>query len=374
MTRSAFLVFSGYNPRAVVAFCRVASRCKVPFCIVASSASDPILQTEYRKNVHAVRRSKLLEIQDVDVCLLATRVATGYDDLVVLPSSEFLIRFFLTHRAYYRQQHCRIPLVDEEAYRLVSDKLSFATHCRNFGVPVPEEYPSFEGLEYPFVAKPKRYFSTHTAKSLVPYLILNEADWAAFAKNERPEDFFYQEYVTGESYYLLFHFASNGETLCYSQENLVQQAEGKSMILCKSSDVHTQPIAEAYARLLRALGFHGLIMIELRKRGSDYLMIEANPRLWGPSQLFVDAGVPLFEAFIQDQGFALPQGPATDVREAYYFWYGGMVQDRLKGKSLAFHRFNPDDLYEHLDDFLTAEVYLRPDTEVLFFNESKGIC
>ena len=29
-------------------------------------------------------------------------------------------------------------------------------------------------------------------------------------------------------------------------------------------------------------------------------MIEANPRFWGPSQLFVDAGFNLFESFLFD--------------------------------------------------------------------------
>jgi hypothetical protein len=36
-------------------------------------------------------------------------------------------------------------------------------------------------------------------------------------------------------------------------------------------------------------GFYGLVMIEVKEYDNQFYMIEANPRLWGPSQLILDA-------------------------------------------------------------------------------------
>ena len=43
-------------------------------------------------------------------------------------------------------------------------------------------------------------------------------------------------------------------------------------------------------------------MVEVKHLSNKNYMIEANPRFWGPSQLFVDAGINLFEAFLVDNG------------------------------------------------------------------------
>lgn len=374
LSQKAFLIFSGYNQRAVVAFCREATRLNVPFCIVAKSNEDTILCTSYKDQVFAIRSEKSLVMKDLDHCIEVTKAATGFSEFVILPSSEFLNRFFLEHRSYYRERNCSIPLVPSDLYAKISDKYTFGEMCEMHGLSVPKEFGSADYLPYPFVAKPRLYFSSDRSKTLQPYLIHSPADWDAFLRKEEKEAFYYQEFIDGNCYYLLYYLSNTLSDVWYSQENLVQQAGGKSMIVAKSASVHELPIARRYADMLKQEGFEGLIMIELKKKGDEFVMIEANPRLWGPSQLFVDAGVPIFEAFMKDQGFEFQTSMLSEVKDVMYFWHGGIVEDRKQGKELAYYDYTPELLDEQLEKLLSCEVYYRADTTAIFYNESKGLC
>ncbi|MCX6307671.1 MAG: hypothetical protein NTY32_02180 [Bacteroidia bacterium] len=374
LIQKAFLIFSGYNQRAVVAFCREATRLRVPFCILANSDEDTILKTSYKDHVYAIRSEKLLIKADLDACIVKTKAATNFTDFVILPSSEFLVRFFLENRAYYQRLNCTIPLVSSELYAKISDKYSFGKLCEANGLLLPMEFENPENLSFPFVAKPRLYFSNNNARTLNPFLILSERDWNDFLQKEDTGAFYYQEFIDGSCYYLLCYLSLTQKDVCYSQKNLVQQAGGKSMIVAQSSDIHHLPIAHKYVGMLKKEGFEGLIMIELKKKGDEFVMIEANPRLWGPSQLFVDAGVPIFEAFIQDQGFEIHTSGRSEIKESMYFWHGGIVEDRKNGKEIAYHEYTPELLDENLEQLLACEVYLREDTKEIFYNESKGLC
>jgi len=374
LIQKTFLIFSGYNQRAVVAFCREATRLSVPFCILAKSDEDTILKTSYKDHVYAIRSEKLLSKADLDACIVKTKATTNFTDFVILPSSEFLVRFFLDNRAYYKRQNCTIPLVSSELYAKISDKYSFGKLCEANGLLIPLEFENPESLSFPFVAKPRLYFSNGNARTLNPFLILSETDWKDFLQKEDTGAFYYQEFIDGSCFYLLCYLSMSQKDVCYSQKNLVQQAGGKSMIVAQSSDIHHLPIADKYVGMLKNEGFEGLIMIELKKKGDEFVMIEANPRLWGPSQLFVDAGVPIFEAFIQDQGFEIQTSERSEIKEVLYFWHGGIAEDRKNGKEIAFHEYTPELLDENLERLLACEVYLREDTKEIFYNESKGLC
>jgi predicted ATP-grasp superfamily ATP-dependent carboligase len=374
LNKKAFLIFSGYNQRAVVAFCREADRLKVPFCIIAKSKEDTLFQTNYINRIFAIRTEKMLVIDDLEACLEQTKSASGYNEFVLLPSSEFLNRYFLENRNYFANLNCTLPLVSSELYARISDKYAFGELCRKYSLIVPKEFEDPDRLTFPFVAKPRLYFSNDRARTLQPHLILSESDWTTFLSTEDKSAFYYQEFVEGSCFYLLYYIARDGRVVAFSQQNLLQQADGKSMIVARSANLHLEPIAVKYADMLQQVGFNGLIMIELKKRGDEYVMIEANPRLWGPSQLFVDAQIPIFERFILEQGFEFQPTTLSEVGEVMYFWHGGMVQDEKAGKALAYHDYTPDQLDEDLEALLGSEVYLREDTKELFYNESKGLC
>lgn len=371
--KKAFLLFSGYNQRAVIAFCREATRLNVPFYIVAKSKEDSIFLSSYKEHVLAIRREKALVMEDVDHCFNQVKSMVDAHTFVILPSSEFLNRFFLQHRVYYQEQSFTIPLVEAPLYAKISDKESFGLLCKRYKLDIPKEISIDDPKAYPFVAKPKAYFSGGTLKTPSPYLIYTEDDWLDFTAAENSEDFYFQEYVTGISIYLLYYISTKGHSVFFSQENLVQQAKGKSIILAKSATVHLESIADDYANMLINEGFAGLIMIELKQQNDRFCMIEANPRLWGPSQLFVDAKAPIFEAFIQDLGFNIAIDPSK-IKESVYFWHGGIAEDQRNGNALAFHNFTPEKLEAQMDTLLAKEIYLREDTQNIYYKELIELC
>jgi len=111
------------------------------------------------------------------------------------------------------------------------------------------------------VAKPRTYFSAQ-GKQLVPQLIINQHDLDKFC-DENKDDYFFQNFINGRSLYLLAYIGQN-ENILYSQENLIQQARGGSVILAKRSNFHHSDIAKKYVRMLREQKYLGLIMVEVR--------------------------------------------------------------------------------------------------------------
>ena len=116
--KKVILIFSGYNNRAVLAFCRVLANNDAPFAIIANNTNDPIFLTAYAAYVVCIRQKKQLEITDISVCV--EKCATKFPDVqefVLAPSTEALNRFFLAHRKKLEQYFkiC-LPLANQELY------------------------------------------------------------------------------------------------------------------------------------------------------------------------------------------------------------------------------------------------------------------
>jgi len=367
MNHPIIILFSGYNQRAVVAFLRTLEANHLPYAIVAKSHEDTIWDTVYRANVLAVRTKKELDLDDLFACIDDVLKKTGSQAGFIAPSTEALNRFLLEHRAAFEAINCVIPLIDKDLYEKLSDKYAFCRLCEQHAITIPKESPNMEELVVPFVAKPKTYF-TKNQDVFSPQLVLTETDKQTFLQTYQPTDFYYQQYITGESYYLLYYVDRQGKVYAFSQQNLLQQPHGKSIVAAKTSTVHEKPISQAYESMLLTIGFRGLIMIEIKKEGDTYYMIEANPRFWGPSQLFVDANMNFFTAFLWDYGFKTAPPAFDKPVQTYYFWYGGMV---TSGKlSMALHAPAGREILEQPVQYLQYDIYNRQDTQTLYHKET----
>lgn len=371
---TGIVAFTGYNTRAVVAFCRFLRSRGLKAHLIAKDETDPIFLTDFSHWVCMIRNSADLEITKCLEYFSAVRNDFSYANLLVLPTSEYLNRFFLAHRYEIRQASVDIPLVDIQLYREISDKSSFRAICQNHGLNIPKALTADE-KNFPFVAKKNSYESGSGLRAK-PYLIFNEADYRVFCRDESAEGFFFEEYVNGESYYLLYYVSKSGAITSCSQKNLIQQAEGRSIIAARLSDIHTAEIGEQYAQLLVALGFHGLAMVEVRKSGNKYFMVEANPRFWGPLQFVVDNCPVLLEHFLCDQEIRLESsglmGADSLAMPRDYFWYGGYVGDKLGGRTPTFHEYDQETMNDELHRWLASDVFLQEDTIKLFRAEIAG--
>lgn len=378
-----FIVFSGYNPRAVVAFLRAASAAGAEVAILAAESDDAIFRTVYAPLVRLVRKSRELKLEYVLEDLEKIRGLYPNRRLIIAPSTEALNRFLLKHRSVFENAGFFIPLVAEELYLSISDKKSFATLCRQAGLEVPLEYSSAENLRFPCVAKPIVY-QNNAGQYLNPVMLATAQAYSEFLEDHDANDFFFQDFVVGNSHYLLYYFSGEGRVYRFSQQNLLQQVGGKSIVAAVPGRIHETAIADRYERLFRSLGFRGFVMVELRETPDGrWVMIEANPRFWGPSQLFLDAGRDFFRAFLSDccPDFFAPHEWNLPPAEVYknpslpptgaYFWSGGIATQDVAGTSVV--ELSP--LAPRPADYARwagKDVYNRPDTIELFRDERRS--
>lgn len=371
MNQQAFIIFSGFNQRAVIAFIRMLERRSVSYFIISSGVEDSIRHTPYARNVVVTRSTITLTEEAMAEALDATlaHAGVGVGRFHLAPTSESLIRFFLACRHLLEKRDITLPVVSHTLYTRLSDKEAFGELCLAAGLTIPRFLHDPSNADLPFVAKPKTY---DLAMPMAPLLIMTEQERVALLCHPNLERFYLQEYINGRSIYLLFHFAQDGSVQLCSQENLVQQPNGKSIIAAITANVHYSEKCKPYIDMLKSTGFHGLIMIEIRIKSDDtWCVIEANPRLWGPSQFVIDIaeGHNLFDAFLDDCGFDSPSVTPPPTGLSRYFWFGGLMQTLSSGKQPAFHNYSVDQMLEDIPLWLAADVYRRPDTFNIFIEE-----
>ena len=282
-------------------------------------------------------------------------------------------RFLLENRKELEDDQFIVPLVNINLYEQISDKLSFSHLCKKKKIKIPKEFDDISNITIPFVAKPKKYKIDGDITVEKPILIMNDNDLKLFISKKNKDNFYFQEFIGGSSFYLLYYFNKDGSYSVYSQNNLIQQDNGLSIIGAKSSNFHHNKVSNDYASLLQGKGFEGLIMIEVKMFKNEIFMIEANPRLWGPSQLILDANMDLFYHFATD--FNLISGDLIfnlDYKENItYFWSGGIHEDLSKNNLLAFHCYDQAIFLKEYNNWVINDVYLKNDSISLYFHELK---
>ena len=362
------IIFSGYNQRAVIAFLRTLEKNGVNnYGIVASSNRDSILMTSYASKVRYIREHKELCFEEILYIIKEMR-GNSSEQCLLIPSTEALNRFFLQNRELLEKHNCLIPLVDQKMYELVSDKEAFWEYCQKRGLQVPEMVELRES-NIPFVAKPKQYYGKD-GKSYSPIIVKTAAEYAEFVDRYNKEDFMYQEYVWGESFYLLFYFERNGAVYRLSQVNYMQQPAGKSIVMAACSDLHLKhPIVDLYEKLFLDMGYYGFVMVELRRREDAYYMIEANPRFWGPSQLFCNAKYNLFEVFLKEYGYIEKYSLENVDYHAKYLWSGGIVGDLLENQDCVWFNNGKEEAKKYMKEYLASDIYNYGDTKAIYEKE-----
>lgn len=364
------ILFSGYNDRGVIAFARTLRAAGVRFAIVARDSEDPVFLTDYSDRVVHTRSSDTLDRDLLAQVLGSVSKPHAETSYWIAPSTEALNRFLLKEREFLEEKRVCVPLVAEGLYSSISDKYSFGKICRDFGILVPAEYATVDVAQYPFVAKPKKFRGDDGAIH-TPFLIFNTVEKAAFLEECNASQFFYQQYVNGRSVYLLYYFRKDGTVAKLSQENVVQQPGGKSILAAVTSDFHESPESANYEALFKSLGFHGLVMVEVKVSSARACMIEANPRFWGPSQLFVDAGLNLFEEFLYDHEIIVERPSVKEVGPAQYFWHGGLRRVQRESGKPVFHRGTENEFLSALESWIAVDIYRRDDTMKIYLEETK---
>lgn len=343
------LIFSGHNQRAVIALCRYFTNIKHPFGIVSSGIDDPIYRTDYTESVILERKNKLLTTAlFVDIARCSNR------ELVYMPTSEFLNLFVLSNSGYLRSINIETGMPDKDIYCKITDKWA----CQGLLKDQTEirliEIYDFNDERVPCVIKP--YQNIKNGKVLYPF-ICNTKDELIRAKDSiNSSDYFVQRYIKGQSYYYCAYLASDGRFDGYWQVNLLQQPNGKSMVLAKTCDNPGLQVDELL-EIISKTGYFGPLMIELIGNEDGFYFIEINPRFWGPLQLCIDFFPQLLDAFVWEWfGRKTKSNKAESAK--FYSWYFGAKQYLHTLKSYPELK-NISDIDSQL---LEADIYSRPDT------------
>jgi len=361
ISESGILIFSGYNNRAIISFLRTISNKEIKFAVIASSMKDEIFNTDYEEYVTSIRSKKELNKDDIKNCIDESKKKLNLNHFYIVPSTESLNRFFLDEKPLFKSLNVDMPIVNDSIYKIFSDKKAFSDLCKDNNLKIPKEYDNISKEIIPFVAKPKTYISKG-GNSLIPIIIRNDADLKCFNQNPNKDQFYYQEYVGGNSYYLLYYLSNNNSVFKLSMKNILQQPEGKSILMAEVSNIHEENISKRYEALLKKMNYKGLIMIELKKFKNEYFMIEANPRFWGPSQLFVDANYNLFNAFLNDLydvNYPIKTGELN--KNAKYFWSSGFSNDNLSEVKCHVDHKDSLNILKNLDLFINNDLFNRSD-------------
>ena len=103
-------------------------------------------------------------------------------------------------------------------------------------------------------------------------------------------------------------------------------------------------------------------------------MIEANPCMWGPSQLMVDGGMNLLACLVNDYGSR--ECPLDSLRRSsdrgLYCWTAGFFQS-LATAGYVICLTESTAALEGFSSFLRNDIYFRSDTMGVFNQEMAGM-
>ncbi|MGB3868922.1 MAG: hypothetical protein WA937_05595 [Flavobacteriales bacterium] len=310
-----------------------------------------------------------MELEEIVQAAKAGNAKYGERKWVLCPTSEYLNIVLFEMREQLEQDGISIATCEKALYHTLSNKASFRTYCEELGIQPPKLFSSEEErtVTPPFVAKPKNNLAKN-GSILYPHLIRTAEEQHSFLHNADRDEFYLEEFVHGESWYLLYYFSADGSVISGAQRNYLQQGKGKSIVLARAEDYPEESVPYLFKERLRRDGYRGFIMIELRRSASGMATaIEANPRCWGPFQLTIDARMGLLEAFLKDHGTNAVTA-STGKRRATYSWLGGCLQAMRTGRSLDRHT-DRSTLLGMIPSALANDVYARRGTWRCFLSD-----
>lgn len=320
-------------------------------------------------------------------------LAARRDARLVLPVTDAALLALLPLRE--RFAGAKLPFVDLDRFRRISDKALLLRTAPEVGIAVPRQCVAADraaaeaaargGLAYPLVLKPARSVGEsggrrvtlgvrHAADARELRAVLDALPDAAYP-------LLLQERITGPGVGV-FLLLWNGEIrAAFSHRRIREKPPSGGVSVYRESIPLDPDLLERSRALLERFDWDGVAMIEYKldqRTGTPYLM-EINGRFWGSLQLAVDAGAD-FPALLA--GLALGRDPApvtayrTGIRSRW--WWGDvdhlLARLRRSPESLALPPGSPG-RWRALADFLTLrredrnEILRRSDPRP-FFHET----
>ena len=114
----------------------------VKFFIIANGLDDLIFKSAYKNSVVFTRVKNELEVSTIVEISDKIKTNQEVNNVLILPTSEFLNRFLLDNRNQLENESIRIPLCSKSLYEKISDKFSFNELCKKHGLNTPKQFDS----------------------------------------------------------------------------------------------------------------------------------------------------------------------------------------------------------------------------------------
>jgi hypothetical protein len=221
----------------------------------------------------------------------------------------------------------RAVLPGDEALDAALDKLKTCGLARQLGVPAPEtvllsrDLPFDFPARYPVVVKPVRSKVAvgGQLQTVAAEVIRDQDTYRRHIERWLPcSDLLRQEFIRGRGVGVEFLFDRGKKVWHFVHERVHEVPLTGGASSYRRSVPATPALLADAQKILSALGWHGVAMVEFRvDAAGQHWLIEINPRLWGSLALAIDAGVDFpLGLWLLATGRTIPPQPA--YREHYY--------------------------------------------------------
>ena len=266
----------------------------------ASHLQNPICRYS-RYNQSSLSYPSPLEFADQFLLWVEKILTDGQYDLIIPVTERTLIpiaRHF--HDSPYAE---KIAMAGLDAIETVLDKAKTSLLAKQCDVPIPTSWDISHSSDldnfqheftYPIVVKPGRSISdkANRVPMTVCYAHSQEALYKISHELLNHTHLVLQQYFTGVGLGIEL-IAAHGEIRYAFQHQRLHEMPltGGGRICRKSVDIDPE-LLEASKKLIKALNWHGVAMVEFKKNPEtgDFILIEINGRFWGSLPLAVVAG------------------------------------------------------------------------------------
>jgi predicted ATP-grasp superfamily ATP-dependent carboligase len=278
---------------------------------------------------------------------------------LLLPVTDPAVDALLSHRALLPPA-ATLPFPPVDTYRLASNKVAMLSIAARAGLGVPESLllRSRDDLgrvagavRLPAIVKPHASVVRAADGSLRKLGVTFVDDWAqceaaldAYADAAFPVLLQRRVHGPGEGVFVL---RWNGRTVArFAHRRLLEKPPAGGVSVYRESIPVPAPLAEAAERMMDALGWQGVAMVECKRdlRTNRHVFMEVNARLWGSLQLAIDAGVD-FPALLAQCALGDDPAPRDSYRAGVRsrWWWGEVdhVYARLRRSNARLHLEGP---------------------------------
>jgi predicted ATP-grasp superfamily ATP-dependent carboligase len=200
---------------------------------------------------------------------------------VLLPIGYEVTLAIIRHQSEY-DRLTKLVLASRESMEIAAEKDKTLRFAESIGIPSPKYYADKDQVNlFPVVVKPRKIFGR-----------MRYVNSAEELSNMDTSESVIQEYIPGDGYGF-FALFNKGKPRAVFMHRRVREYPITGGLSTAAESVSIPEVQEAGLKLLTALNWHGVGMVEFKRdrRDGKYKLIEVNPKFWGSLDLAIASGV-----------------------------------------------------------------------------------